>query len=106
MMAITQKRYGKTLFYPLTKSTFINILGKRELINIINESNSIIDDYINIVFIDSNNFKTLIKFDKEDFLLAGWTSSDQYNNEIIFEIEITSINQIIDDSIFILPSRG
>ena len=30
MMAITQKRYGKTLFYPLSKSTFINILNKNE----------------------------------------------------------------------------
>lgn len=106
MMAITQKRYGKTLFYPLTKSTFINILGKRELVNIINESSSIIDDHINIVFVNDNNFKTLIKFDKEDFLLAGWSSSDQYNNQITFEIEITSINQVIDDSIFILPSKG
>ena len=38
MMAITQKRYGKTLFYPLSKSTFINILSKNELIKIINES--------------------------------------------------------------------
>ena len=28
MMAITQKRYGKTLFYPLSKSNFINILSK------------------------------------------------------------------------------
>ena len=37
MMTITQKRYGKTLFYPLSKS-FINILSKNELIKIINES--------------------------------------------------------------------
>ena len=105
-MAITQKRYEKTLFYPLSKSTFINILGKNELIKIINESNTIIDDYVNIVFIDSNNFKTLIRFDKEDFLLAGWVSSDQYNNQIIFEIEITSTNQMVDDKIFNLPSRS
>ena len=106
MMAITQKRYEKTLFYPLSKSTFINILGKNELIKIINESNTIIDDYVNIVFIDSNNFKTLIRFDKEDFLLAGWVSSDQYNNQIIFEIDITSTNQMMDDRIFTLPSRS
>ena len=51
MMAITQKRYGKTLFYPLSKSTFINILNKNELIKIINKSSTIIDDYINIIFI-------------------------------------------------------
>ena len=34
MMAITQKRYDKTHFYPLSKSTFINILSKNELIKI------------------------------------------------------------------------
>ena len=105
MMAITQKRYGKTLFYPLSKSTFINILSKNELIKIINESSTIIDDYINIIFIDKNNIKTLIKFDKKKFLLAGWTSSDQYNNQIVFEIEITSINQMINNTIFTLRSK-
>ena len=106
MMAITQKRYEKTLFYPLSKSTFVNILGKDELIKIINESNIIIDDYVNIIFIDGNNFKTLIRFDKEDLLLAGWVSSDQYNNQIIFEIEITSTNQMVDDRIFTLPRKS
>ena len=106
MMAITQKRYGKTLFYPLSKSTFINILSKNELIKIINESSTIIDDYINIIFIDKNNIKTLIKFDKKKFLLAGWTSSDQYNNQIVFEIEITSVNQTINNNVFTLPSKS
>ena len=106
MMAITQKRYGKTLFYPLSKSTFINILSKNELIKIINESSTIIDDYINIIFIDKNNIKTLIKFDKKKFLLAGWTSSDQYNNQIVFEIEITSVNQMINNNVFTLPSKS
>jgi outer membrane lipoprotein-sorting protein len=106
MMAITQKRYGKTLFYPLSKSTFINILSKNELIKIINESSTFIDDYINIIFIDKNNIKTLIKFDKNKFLLAGWTSSDQYNNQIVFEIEITSVNQMINNNVFTLPSKS
>ena len=50
MMAITQKRYNKTIFYPLSKSNFINILSKNELIKIITSSNIIIDDYLNIVF--------------------------------------------------------
>ena len=106
MMAITQKRYGKTLFYPLSKSTFINILSKNELVKIINESSTVIDDYINIIFIDKNNIKTLIKFDKKRFLLAGWTSSDQYNNQIVFEIKITSVNQMINNNIFTLPSKS
>ena len=106
MMAITQKRYGKTLFYPLSKSIFINILSKNELIKIINESNTTVDNYLNIVFINRNNSKTLIRFDKENFLLAGWVSSDQYNNQVIFEIQITSTNQMVDDKIFTLPNKG
>ena len=106
MMAITQKRYEKTFFYPLSKSTFINILSKNELIKIINTSNTIINDYLNIVFINESNSETLIRFDKENFLLAGWVSSDQYNNKVIFEIEITSTNQTIDDKIFTLPNRS
>ena len=106
MMAITQKRYGKTLFYPLSKSTFINILSKNELIKIINESNISTDDYLNIFLINKDNSKTLIRFNRNDFLLAGWVSSDQYNNEVIFEIEITSTNQMVDDKIFTLPNKG
>ena len=50
MMAITQKRYGKTLFYPLSKTTFINILSKDELIKIIMESDTIIDNYLNVLY--------------------------------------------------------
>ena len=106
MMAITQKRYGKTLFYPLSKSNFINILSKNELIKIINESNISTDDYLNIFLINKDNSKTLIRFNRNDFLLAGWVSSDQYNNEVIFEIEITSTNQMVDDKIFTLPNKG
>ena len=106
MMTITQKRYGKTLFYPLSKSNFINILSKNELIKIINKSDTTIDDYLNVIFIGENNSKTLIRFNREDYLLAGWISSDQYNNQVIFEIEITSTNQIVDDKIFNLPSRS
>ncbi len=106
MMAITQKRYGKTLFYPLSKSTFINILSKDELIKIIKESDTFIDDYFNIVFMNEVNSNTLIRFDKENFLLAGWVSSDQYNNQVTFEIEINSINQMIDKKIFTLPNRN
>ena len=80
MMAITQKRYGKTLFYPLSKSTFINILSKNELIKIIDESSTFIDDYINIIFIDKNNIKTLIKFDKKVMLAGNIKFNDNLEN--------------------------
>ena len=50
--------------------------------------------------------ETLIKFDKKKFLLAGWASSDQYNNKITFEIEIISVNQMINNNVFALPGKG
>ncbi len=106
MMAITQKRYGKTLFYPLSKTTFINILSKDELIKIISESDTVIDNYLNVIYIKEDNTKILIKFHKETFLLAGWETLDQYNNQIIFDIQINSINQIVDDEIFNLPTKS
>ena len=106
MMTITQKRYGKTLFYPLSKSTFINILDKNELIKIITESDTTTNNYFNVIFINEEKFKTIIRFNKKDFFLAGWTSIDQYNNKVIFEIDITSFNQMIDNKIFTLPDRN
>ena len=106
MMSITQKRYNKTIFYPLSRSNFISILSKKELIKIITSSDLIIDNYLNIVFYLENGSKTLIQFDKNNFLLAGWVSRDQYNNEITFKIDIVSKNKMIDDEIFSLPSRS
>ena len=46
------------------------------------------DDYLNIVLINEQNSKTLIRFNKNDFLLAGWVSLDQYNNKVIFEVNL------------------
>ena len=106
IMSITKKRYGKPLFYPISKSTFYNILSKNELIKIINNSETMIDEYFNIVLVNKDNSNTLIRFDKTNFLLAGWVLLDQYNNQVIFEIEITATNQIIDDKIFALPQKG
>ena len=37
-LAITQKRYNKTYFYPVSKSQFLNILYKENLIEIIKKS--------------------------------------------------------------------
>ena len=106
MMSITQKRYNKTIFYPLSKSNFISILSKKELIKIITSSDLIIDNYLNIVFYLENGSKTLIQFDKNNFFLVGWVSRDQYNNEITFKIDIVSKNKMIDEEIFSLPSRS
>ena len=67
-MAITQKRYNKSFFYPLSKSNFINILSKNELINVIQKGDILINDYINIAFINKEGSKTLIRFNKKIFI--------------------------------------
>ena len=52
------------------------------------------------------NYGSHLGFDKKDFLLAGWVSLDQYNNQVVFEIKIVSTNQTVDDKIFTLPNKS
>ena len=106
IMAITQKRYNKTIYYPLSKSSFINILNKKDLIKEIRIGKITIDDYLNISHISEYGNKTLIRFNKSSHLLAGWVYLDQFNNKITFEIEIVSKNETIDDNIFSLPEKS
>ena len=47
----------RQFFIRYPKPAFINILSKNELKKIINENEAIIDDYINIVFLDKNESK-------------------------------------------------
>ena len=56
---------GRHFFILSLKSNFINILSKDELIKLINESNITTDDYLNIVLINEQNSKTLIRFNKK-----------------------------------------
>ena len=54
-LAITQKRYNKTYYYPISQSPFLNILYKDKLLEIIKSGKlDLSDRVIKLVYIDEN----------------------------------------------------
>jgi len=106
-LAITQKRYNKTYFYPIGKSHFINILDKKKLINTIKNSQFIQkNESINLILENKNKEKIILIFDKEKFILKGWIINDRFNNLINFQIKIISTNDFIEENEFKIPERN
>ena len=104
-LVVVQKRYNKISYYPITKSMFINILNKDNLLNIIKVSER--NEYgenISLEYNDKNNQVITIFFDKKSFNLLGWKTEDQFGNQIFFSIKIISINQPYNLEIFKIPS--
>jgi len=102
-LAITQKRYNKTLYYSVKKSPFLKILDKKQLIELIKES--ILEYKDNQIHLTNNNNarKITILFNKKNFDLIGWKINDQFQNKISFLIKILSKNQKINLKIFEIP---
>lgn len=102
-LSITQKRYNKTLYYSVKKSPFLQILDKKKLFDLIEES---ILEYknnqIHLTYDDER--KITILFKEKDFDLIGWKIKDQFENKISFLIEILSKNEEINLNIFKIPS--
>jgi outer membrane lipoprotein-sorting protein len=104
-LVVKQNRYGKIYFYPISKSPFLRILHKPDLIKII--KNSTLSNDNKIIFInhtDKNNNKIVIFFDKNKYNLLGWEVTDQFKNIINFSIKITALNQEIDSKNFKIPA--
>ena len=51
-----------------------------------------------------NESKVLVFFDKKSYDFKGWSIIDNFNNEILFSINIKSINGNYDPGIFKIPS--
>ena len=101
-LSITQKRYNKTYHYPISKSPFLNILYKDKLLEIVNNGKiEKSDSIIRLVYSDANEIAVL--FDKKNLELKGWEIKDQYNNNIIFLLNIVSKNDTYPKSTFKLP---
>ena len=101
-LAITQKRYSKTYYYPISKSPFLNILYKNKLIEIIKSGKLEIKDQLIELFYSDNDEITVF-FDKTTFELRGWKIIDQYNNNINFSLKVISKNDNYENKIFQLP---
>ena len=101
-LAITQKRYNKTYYYPISKSPFLNILYKDKLLEIVKFGElELSDQFIKLIYFDENEITVF--FDKKTLDLKGWQIIDQYNNNINFSLKIVAKNDVFKKGTFKIP---
>ena len=104
-LAITQKRYNKTYYYPISKSPFLNILYKDKLLEIVKSGEvKLSDQIIKLVYLDENEITVF--FDKKTLDLKGWKIIDQYNNSINFSLNIVAKNDVFKKGTFKIPEMN
>ena len=103
-LVIIIKKYDKNYFYPVSKSPLQKILNKSSLINLIKKSNIELNDNIDLIYIDKDERKISVFFDKKNYELIGWKIKDKLQNEIYFSLKIQSTNTKINDKLFKIPS--
>ena len=104
-LAITQKRYNKTYYYPISKSPFLNILYKDRLLEIVRSGElEVSDQIIKLVYLDDNDITVF--FDKKTLDLKGWQIIDQYNNNINFSLNIVAKNDVFKKETFKIPKMN
>jgi outer membrane lipoprotein-sorting protein len=98
-LAITQRRYNKTYYYPISKSPFLNILYKDKLLEIVKSGTIKLNEkLIKLIYLNDN--KIIVFFDRKTLDLKGWEAIDQYNNNINFSLNIVSKNDIYKKDTF------
>ena len=102
-LVILQKRYNKVYYYPISKSPFVNILSKKKLINLIQKSDIKLKNNIELIYLDKNENKITVFFDKKNYGLIGWLIKDNFQNEIYFSLKMKKINSLIDKNYFKIP---
>ncbi len=104
-LAITQKKYNKTYYYPISKSPFLNILYKDKLLEIVKSGKlKLSDQVIKLIYIDENEIT--VYFDKKTLDLKGWQIIDQYNNNINFSLNIVAKNDVFKKGTFKIPEMN
>ena len=101
-LAITQKRYNKTYYYPTSKSPFLNILYKDKLLEIVKFGKlELTDQIIKLIYFKEDEITVF--FDKKTLDLKGWQVIDQYNNNINFSLNIVAKNDVFKKGTFKIP---
>jgi outer membrane lipoprotein-sorting protein len=104
-LAITQKRYNKTYYYPISKSPFLNILYKDKLLEIVKSGKlDLSDRNIKLVYLEENEITVF--FDRKTLDLKGWQIIDQYNNNINFSLNIVAKNDVFKKGTFKIPEMN
>ena len=101
-LAITQKKYNKTYYYPISKSPFLNILYKDKLLEIVKSGKLQLGEQL-IKLIYSSENEITVFFDIKTLNLKGWEIIDQYNNNINFSLNIISKNDNYKKDTFKIP---
>ena len=92
--------------YPIKSTPFEFLLDKNFLVNKIKSSTlgEIEDKYLFFEINEKNN-NINIFFSKDNYHLIGWQVEDVYQNLVVTYIFNTSINNIVDEKLFKLPSQ-
>ena len=102
-LAITQKKYNKTYYYPISKSPFLNILYKDKLLEIVESGKlELTEQLIKLIYLSENEITVF--FDRKTLDLKGWEIIDQYNNNINFSLNIVSKNDSYKKGTFKIPN--
>jgi len=104
-LVIKTNNKGSFYRYPLDQTPLNLILDKEFIINKITylDERIVDENYINYTILE-NNYKINIFFDKNNFDLVGWQTSDIYQNLNMTFISNLKKNQNIDQKIFTLPN--
>ena len=101
---VIKNKYDKTWLYPLKTTPLNYILDKQFILNqIANIEPTNIDNKIIEFQIKQKTSMVTFFFDSVTFNLAGWSTTDIYQNVVLFEIENIEKNTIIDKNKFKLP---
>ena len=101
-LSITQKKYNKTYYYPISKSPFLNILYKDKLLEIVKSGKlELTEQVIKLIYLSENEI--IVLFDRKTLDLKGWEIIDQYNNNINFSLKIISKNDAYKKGTFKIP---
>ena len=93
--------------YPLEKTPLNLILDKDYLINkIYNLEDRVIDEFFINYKINENGNEISIFFDNKTFNLIGWQTKDVYQNLNITFLSSIKKNELINKSLFKLPSQN
>ena len=104
-LAITQKRYNKTYYYPISKSPFLNILYKDKLLEIVQLGELEVNDQM-IRLNDSSENQVSVLFDRKNLDLKGWEIIDQYNNNINLTLNVVAKNDVFKKGTFKIPEMN
>ena len=91
--------------YPLDKTPLKLILDKKLLLSKIHKAETkLVNEKYYIFYLENNENKINIFFDKKSYDLIGWQTEDIYQNKVVTSLFDLKKNQNIDKKIFKIPT--